>query len=214
MDVYDKLFKVVIIGDAAVGKTNILLRYTKDEFDDNSRSTIGVGFGYKNVNINDQNIRLQIWDTAGQERFRATPSAYYRGAHGVIIVFDVCDKSSFVKLTSSNSWLEDLTKYMVLGADKILVGNKIDRVESREVTTQEAKEFAEKNEMKYYETSAKQDIGITPMFEDLANILLNESEKQLEPSTYDKPYESPVDIKISPSIDLKQNEPPPTKCCK
>lgn len=216
-DKYDKLFKIIIIGEAGVGKTNLLLRYTKGEFNENSRSTIGVGFGYKILDINDQIIRLQIWDTAGQERFRATPSAYYRGAHAALIVFDVCDKKSFIKLTSENGWFQDLNKYTSLNSTKILIGNKIDNAAAREVTTIEAKAFAEKNGMKYYETSAKIDSGITNMFEELVNIILNESQKQAEnPSNNDTIIKSSTNKSkdLPPPLNLTYNEPPPTKCCK
>jgi small GTP-binding protein len=217
---YDKLFKIVIVGDAGVGKTNLLMRYTKGEFSENSRATIGVGFGHKDIEIDNKNIRLQIWDTAGQERFRATPSAYYRGAHGALIVFDLCDRESYDKITVLHGWIEELTKYSTQNSVKLLVGNKVDQASScREVTTNEAHDFAVKNNMKYYETSAKNDLNVSTIFEDLANMIIIEQpigvveppkiNKQPIATTQRLPPPIPKPLNLAP-----QQQPPNTKCCK
>ena len=128
---YDLLFKLILIGDSAVGKSNILLKYLKNEFDQNSRATVGVEFGTKNVLINGKKVKIQIWDTAGQERYRSITSAYYKGAKGAFIVYDITKKSTFDNI---DKWISDLK----LNGDQniciVILGNKSDLIDSREVS--------------------------------------------------------------------------------
>ena len=135
----DLCIKLLLVGDSGVGKTNILTRFSKNEFNHNTKSTIGVEFGTKILNIKDHNIKLQIWDTAGQERYKSITVAYYKGSKGAIIVYDITRKESFNNILT---WLNDIKN----NADKdiviILVGNKCDLID-REVSIEEGRKFAE-----------------------------------------------------------------------
>ena len=138
---YDHIFKILLIGDAGVGKSSILLRFTDDAFEEHLASTIGVDFKVKTVTIGGSTVKLTIWDTAGQERFRTLTSSYYRGCHGVILTYDVNDRQTFTNL---KQWLEEVDMYSTSQSSaKMLVGNKID-VGAREVSVEEATEFARK----------------------------------------------------------------------
>lgn len=147
----DYVFKIVVIGDSAVGKTQILGRFTKDEFTFDSRSTIGVEFQTRALTLNRKRIKAQIWDTAGQERYRAVTSAYYRGALGAMLVYDITKRQTFDHVAR---WVEELRMH----ADKfivvMLIGNKADLVAKRAVSTEDAKEFAEEQGLFFSETSA------------------------------------------------------------
>merc|ERR1719313_1581927 len=145
VDEYDYLFKVVLIGDSEVGKSNLLLRFTRDEFNLESRSTIGVEFASKAVKLSDGKIaKAQIWDTAGQERYRAITSAYYRGALGALLVYDVAKRTSF---ESIERWLSELKDHADMNIQTMLVGNKSDLQHLRTVSTEEGKALADKHEM-------------------------------------------------------------------
>ncbi|KAL7121640.1 hypothetical protein ACP275_02G193100 [Erythranthe tilingii] len=145
------VFKVVVIGDSAVGKTQLLSRFAKNEFCLDSKSTIGVEFQTRTVTINSKLIKAQIWDTAGQERYRAVTSAYYRGAVGAMLVYDVTKRESFDHVAR---WVEELRAHADNSIVIMLVGNKADLVELRRVKTEDAVEFAEKQGLCFFETSA------------------------------------------------------------
>ena len=148
---YDLIFKIVLIGDSSVGKTNIFSRYLNDEFDPESKSTVGVEFGTKNFKIENKIVKVQIWDTAGQERYRSITNAYYKGAKGCLLVYDITNKTSFDNL---DKWISDLKSN---GDDKvsiILVGNKSDLDSQRAITLEEGKQKAEFHKMAFMETSA------------------------------------------------------------
>ena len=168
----DHIFKILLIGDAGVGKSSILLRYTDDSFEEHMASTIGVDFKVKTVCIGGKTLKLTIWDTAGQERFRTLTSSYYRGCHGIILVFDVNDQSSFAHL---RKWLDELDMYSTTTYAKLLVGNKTD-VGEREVSFQEATEFARQQAMLYIETSAKTRVGIRQAFDEVVQKILDTPE--------------------------------------
>jgi len=171
-DNYDYLFKVLLIGDSNSGKSCVLNRYTDDVFTDNYFSTIGVDFKIRTTEIDSKRIKLQIWDTAGQERFRVITSAYYRGAHGIIIVFDVTNKESFNNL---NLWLDEISKYSHENVNKIVVGNKNDLFEKRQISYTEAKEYCESLNLIYIETSAKLATNVELLFNTLSHELINNS---------------------------------------
>ena len=135
---FDVLYKLILVGDSGVGKTNILTRYTKDEFSFDSKTTLGVEFGSKIYNISDHNIKLQVWDTAGQERYRSITCAYYKGSKGAIIVFDVARRETFDHV---ERWHEDIMKCGDKDICLLLIGNKCD-LETRAVNTEEAQEKA------------------------------------------------------------------------
>ena len=126
----DQIFKILIIGDSSVGKSNLLLRYTDDIFHEHFLPTIGVDFKIKNLIISNQTIKLNIWDTAGQERFKTITATYYKGSQGVIVVFDITDRNTFLNV---NNWLEEIKKNAGNNISIILVGNKCDKEGERVV---------------------------------------------------------------------------------
>nr|AFY09909.1 small GTP-binding protein Rab1b [Babesia sp. BQ1/Lintan] len=166
MKEYDHLFKIIIIGDSGAGKSSLLLRFADDTYSESYMSTIGVDFKIKTVKIDNATIKLQIWDTAGQERFRTITSTYYRGAHGIITVYDVTSRVSFESV--KKTWLTDIEKYSNANITKILIGNKIDLEDQRAVTTDEAREFATQHNMDYIEASAKTAQNVEKAFESIA----------------------------------------------
>ena len=168
----DVMFKVVIIGNTHVGKTSLMLRYADDTFRAKHISTIGVDFKIVNVKIGETTVKLQIWDTAGQDRFRTISSTYYRGAHGAIVVYDVTSSQSFYNV---EHWINDMNAYNQ-NVYKILVGNKDDDPNGTSVPkiieTKEAQTLAKQLNVNVFETSAKEDINVKEVFEDVAHELL------------------------------------------
>lgn len=166
---YDYLFKLIIIGDSGTGKSSLLSRFADDVYTDSYISTIGVDFKIKTIDIDGKLCKLQIWDTAGQERFRTITSSYYRGAHGILLVFDITNPESFVNLTS---WLKEVTNYASETVNLILVGTKSDlAADKRKISYTDAIEFAKAHNMEYIETSAKSSINIDTAFITLTNNL-------------------------------------------
>lgn len=147
----DYVFKVVVIGDSAVGKTQILSRFTKDEFCFDSKSTIGVEFQTRTVTIKGKVIKAQIWDTAGQERYRAVTSAYYRGALGAMLLYDITKRPTFDHVVR---WVDELRTHADNSIVIMLIGNKVDLVDLRAVPAEDAVEFAEDQGLFFSETSA------------------------------------------------------------
>mmetsp|Transcript_11607 Transcript_11607/g.16472 ORF Transcript_11607/g.16472 Transcript_11607/m.16472 type:complete len:203 (-) Transcript_11607:197-805(-) len=149
---YDYLFKLLLIGDSGVGKSCLLLRFADDTYTESYISTIGVDFKIRTIDLDTKTVKLQIWDTAGQERFRTITSSYYRGAHGIIVVYDVTDRDSF---TNVKQWLHEIERYACENVNKLLVGNKSDLESKRAIPAEEAKEFADSLGIDFLETSAK-----------------------------------------------------------
>ena len=158
---FNYLFKYIIIGDSAVGKSNILLRYIHDKFNEEFQSTIGVEFGAKNIKIEDKIYRIQIWDTAGQETFRSITRAYYKNSVCACVVYDITNRNSFQNI---KSWIEDCKKQSPKSVFLVLIGNKIDLENKREVTYEEGSIYAQKNGMLFFETSAKTGKNIEEIF--------------------------------------------------
>ena len=166
-EVYDFLFKVVMIGDSGVGKSNLLMRYTKGEFNIESKTTIGVEFATKTIKTPDSKvIKAQIWDTAGQERYRAITNAYYRGAVGALLVFDVTSQRSFQNV---ENWLRELKQYADSNIVILLVGNKTDLKDQREVKREEAAQYADQHHLAYIETSALDCTNVDIAFDRIIN---------------------------------------------
>jgi len=159
---YDFLFKVVLVGDSGVGKSNILSRFTRNEFNLQSKATIGVEFATRSINVEGKTLKAQIWDTAGQERYRAITSAYYRGAVGALLVYDITKGESFQNMTR---WLKELKDHADDRIVVCVVGNKCDLRHLREVSEEEGKEFAEKNGVSTVETSALDSTNIDEAFQ-------------------------------------------------
>jgi len=167
---HDYFFKILLIGDSGVGKSCLLLRFADDSWTDSHISTIGVDFKIKTLNCDGKVIKLQIWDTAGQERFRTITSSYYRGAQGIILVFDCTDMESFGNV---KQWLGEIDRYACENVNKLLVGNKTDLVDQRVVETSVAKEFAESMDIPYIETSAKNAFNVEEAFMMMARAIKN-----------------------------------------
>jgi len=165
---YDHLFKLVLIGDTGVGKSCLLLRFADDAFTESYISTIGVDFRFRTVKVDGKTVKLQIWDTAGQERFRTITSAYYRGADGIIMVYDVTSAESFEHV---GDWLGEVDRYASEGTCKLLVGNKSD-METKAVTTEKAKEYADSLGVPFLETSAKNATNVEEAFLTMAGELI------------------------------------------
>jgi len=162
---YDYLFKLLLIGDSGVGKSCLLLRFADDTYTESYISTIGVDFKIKTIKDEGKTIKLQIWDTAGQERFRTITSSYYRGAHGIIVVFDTTDLDSF---NNVKQWLQEIDRYAAEGVNKLLVGNKADLASQRKVDYNLAQDFAQEYGLTYIETSAKVGQNVEQTFKTMA----------------------------------------------
>jgi len=162
---YDYLFKLLLIGDSGVGKSCLLLRFADDTYTQSYISTIGVDFKIRTIELEGKTVKLQIWDTAGQERFRTITSSYYRGAHGIIIVYDVTDRDSF---NNVKHWIQEIDKYAADGVKKLLVGNKCDLQSKKAVSYDEAKELADSLGINFMETSAKNSHNVEQAFQMMA----------------------------------------------
>uniref|UniRef100_A0A452ZWV6 Uncharacterized protein n=4 Tax=Triticinae TaxID=1648030 RepID=A0A452ZWV6_AEGTS len=177
-DDYDYLFKVVLIGDSGVGKSNLLTRFTRNEFSLESKSTIGVEFATRSIHVDDKVVKAQIWDTAGQERYRAITSAYYRGAVGALVVYDVTRHVTFENV---ERWLRELKDHTDANIVIMLVGNKADLRHLRTVPSEDAKAFAERENTFFMETSALEAMNVEDAFtEVLSQIYRVVSKKALD----------------------------------
>ncbi|KAK8501986.1 hypothetical protein V6N13_023241 [Hibiscus sabdariffa] len=185
----DYLFKIVLVGDSAVGKSNLLARFARDEFYPNSKSTIGVEFQTQKVDVDGKEVKAQVWDTAGQERFRAVTSAYYRGAVGALLVYDISRRQTF---DSVGRWLNELQTHSDMNVVTILVGNKSDLRDSREVSTADGKALAEAQGMFFMETSALDSSNVAAAFQTVVKEIYNILNKKVMMShEVKKPAESP-----------------------
>uniref|UniRef100_A0A8C6DGM8 small monomeric GTPase n=1 Tax=Moschus moschiferus TaxID=68415 RepID=A0A8C6DGM8_MOSMO len=161
----DYLFKLLLIGDSGVGKSCLLLRFADDTYTESYISTIGVDFKIRTIELDGKTIKLQIWDTAGQERFRTITSSYYRGAHGIIVVYDVTDQESYANV---KQWLQEIDRYASENVNKLLVGNKSDLTTKKVVDNTTAKEFADSLGIPFLETSAKNATNVEQAFMTMA----------------------------------------------
>ena len=173
-DEYDYIFKVLLLGNSDVGKSSLLLRFVDSLWNDAFVPTIGVDFKVKTLEINNKKVKMQIWDTAGQERFRTVVSTYFRGAHGILLLYDVTNKDSFKNL---ENWLIEIEKNSSDKVLKILVGNKCDLSDDREIQTEEGQAFAVRNGMEFMETSAKMNTNVSEAFETLGKLMIEFNSK-------------------------------------
>lgn len=194
---FDYLYKILLIGDSSVGKTSVLLRYIDGKFDPESRSTIGVDFKVATLDIGGKSVKLQLWDTAGQETFRTIVSSYYRGAHGVIFVYDVTAEQTF---NSVERWFSEATSNLRQKVPMLLIGNKIDLEDQRQIPSERGAKFAEDHGMEFLEGSALLDTNIREAFERMAQSLVKAT--RVEPKAETK--------KLSEGASIKKKQ----GCCK
>jgi len=204
-EAYNFVFKVVLIGESGVGKSNLLSRFTKNEFNHDSRTTIGVEFSTRTVQLNGLTIKAQIWDTAGLERYRAITSAYYRGAVGALLVYDI---SKHLTYESASRWLKELYDHADPHIVVMLVGNKSDLASVRSVPTEDAKNFAEQNGLLFMETSALESTNVEMAF----NNVLAEIHKKVSSKEVTRGSISAVSLSSPNALSTNAEEKKP--CCK
>jgi len=202
---YDFLFKLILIGDSSVGKSNILLKYLKGEFDQNSRATVGVEFGTKNIKIKNKKIKIQIWDTAGQERYRSITSAYYKGAKGAFIVYDITRKLTFDNI---DKWITDLKTNGDKNISIILIGNKSDLEDKREVEKEEGIKKSEEYKIAFLETSALNGDNIDKAFNELLEQIYQNVCSDIEEGD-----SAEIDKGVNLNDDKTDNNGIMSKCC-
>uniref|UniRef100_A0A8B9BYZ8 small monomeric GTPase n=1 Tax=Anser brachyrhynchus TaxID=132585 RepID=A0A8B9BYZ8_9AVES len=154
---YDYLFKLLLIGDSGVGKTCLLFRFSEDAFNTTFISTIGIDFKIRTIELDGKKIKLQIWDTAGQERFRTITTAYYRGAMGIMLVYDITNEKSFDNI---KNWIRNIEEHASSDVERMILGNKCDMNEKRQVSKEKGEKLAIDYGIKFLETSAKSSINV------------------------------------------------------
>ncbi|CAL8261949.1 unnamed protein product [Merluccius merluccius] len=175
---YDYLFKLLLIGDSGVGKTCLLFRFSEDAFNTTFISTIGIDFKIRTIELNGKRVKLQIWDTAGQERFRTITTAYYRGAMGIMLVYDICNEKSFENI---KNWIRNIEEHASSDVEKMILGNKCDISDRRQVSKERGEKLAIDYGIKFLETSAKSSLNVEEAFYTIArDILQNLSTKTAE----------------------------------
>ncbi|KAJ1983425.1 GTP-binding protein [Dimargaris verticillata] len=162
---YDFLIKLLLIGDSGVGKSCLLLRFSDDSFTPSFITTIGIDFKIRTIELDGKRIKLQIWDTAGQERFRTITTAYYRGAMGILLVYDVTDERSFNNI---HNWIRNVEQHANEGVNRILIGNKCDIDEKKVISKEQGQSLADEYHIRFLETSAKSNINVDEAFFSLA----------------------------------------------
>ena len=200
---YEMMFKVVLVGDSSVGKTNIMSKYLKNEFHEDSKATVGVEFGSKQFTIEGHQIKAQIWDTAGQERYKAITSAYYKGAKGAFVVYDITRKQSF---DSVDRWINDLKAAADKKLSVIIIGNKCDLEDQRQVTKEQGEEKAKNNEVAFMETSAYSGENLDKAFEKMMNEVFKKCHEEMM-------SEGDLDI-VGPSKDISLDKTKPKNALK
>ncbi|KAA0202053.1 hypothetical protein HAZT_HAZT003581 [Hyalella azteca] len=209
--------QIVLIGDSGVGKSNLLSRFTRNEFNLESKSTIGVEFATRSIEVDGKTIKAQIWDTAGQERYRAITSAYYRGAVGALLVYDIAKQ-----LTYSNveRWLKELRDHADQNIVIMLVGNKSDLRHLRSVPTEEAKGFAEKEGLSFIETSALDSTNVETAFHNILEVgfwrsfeiykIVSQKQLRDHPDLDDSPTADVRAIHVEPTVSAESVR---KQCC-
>ena len=199
--------KILLIGDSTVGKTTLLLQYVDGKFSDSHITTIGVEYKDKNINLDGRELTLQIWDTSGQERYQSITKNFYRNADGIIFIFDLTNKESF----------EHMKNWLMSSVDcnkdfkSILVGNKLDLKNERVVNQESIKKFLEKNEMKFFETSAKEGTNVDIIFKEISQLILaGKTNEEIIEEFGSKKRSSSV---LSKDSDLEDKKETKKKCC-
>lgn len=186
---YDMIMKLLLVGDSGVGKSCLLLRFVEDKFNPSFITTIGIDFKIRTIESNGKKIKLQVWDTAGQERFRTITTAYYRGAMGIVLIYDVTDARTFENV---ENWFQTVTQHANEDAQIFLVGNKSDDEENRQVSKEQGESLASSLNIPFLEASAKTNANVESIFYELASLI---QEKHLD----DEPPQrsSGIDVSLS-----------------
>ncbi|KAM9851665.1 RAB11a, member RAS oncogene family, like [Aulostomus maculatus] len=208
-DEYDYLFKVVLIGDSGVGKSNLLSRFTRNEFNLESKSTIGVEFATRSIQVEGKTIKAQIWDTAGQERYRAITSAYYRGAVGALLVYDIAKHLTY---ENAERWLKELQDHADSNIVIMLVGNKSDLRHLRAVPTDEARAFSETHGLSFLETSALDSSNVDLAFQTILTAIYNIVSQRQISGRSDSDF-SPASNVVPITVEPTQNSASKGVCC-
>ena len=206
---YDMIFKIVLIGDTSVGKTNILSKYLSNEFDPDSKATVGVEFGTKDFKIGNNIVKVQIWDTAGQERYRSITNAYYKGAKGSLLVYDITNPKTFESL---DKWISDLKTNAEEKISIVLIGNKTDLEDQRKITTEQGKEKAEFYKLAFMETSALNGNNIEKAFNELITDVYKNHHELFEKQAKVELTDKAIDLE---NVDQNKDNKAETKkfCC-
>jgi Ras-related protein Rab-8A len=176
---YDYLFKLLLIGDSGVGKTCVLFRFSDDAFNSTFIATIGIDFKIRTIELDDKKIKLQIWDTAGQERFRTITTAYYRGAMGILLVYDITSLKSFENI---KTWIRNIEQHASDDVEKMILGNKCDMKDKRVVTHEQGEQLGKEYNVPFMETSAKADINVTEAFTAIARAIKKKLDEKVVPT--------------------------------
>ncbi|CAJ0576384.1 unnamed protein product, partial [Mesorhabditis spiculigera] len=199
---FDYMFKLLIIGNSSVGKTSFLFRYCDDSFTSAFVSTVGIDFKVKTVFRGDKRVKLQIWDTAGQERYRTITTAYYRGAMGFILMYDITNEESF---NSVQDWCTQIKTYSWENAQVVLVGNKCDMDGERVVSMERGRQLADQLGLQFFETSAKENINVKAVFEKLVEIICDKMAESLDKDQQQQPKGT--------KLDATTTQKPPQQSC-
>lgn len=200
---FDYMFKLLIIGNSSVGKTSFLFRYADNSFTSAFVSTVGIDFKVKTVFRQDKRVKLQIWDTAGQERYRTITTAYYRGAMGFILMYDVTNEESF---NAVQDWSTQIKTYSWDNAQVVLVGNKSDLEDERVVSTERGKQLAEQMGLEFFEASAKDNANVKAVFECLVDIICDKMSESLD--------SDPTILNQHSTRELTESSDPPSSGCR
>ena len=164
-DLNENVYKLLLLGDSTVGKTCFLIKYTDQSFQDIHMATIGLDYRVKTMKLkNNKEVKIQIWDTAGQDRFRSITKNYYKGSHGIILIYDITNRRTFENV---QKWISQIREETSQNVVIYLIGNKIDMKEERKVSTEEGKKLADELGLPFMETSAKEGINVNEVFDDI-----------------------------------------------
>ena len=205
-DSYEIMVKVVLVGDSGVGKTNIMSKYLKNQFREDSKATVGVEFGSKQFTVENHQIKAQIWDTAGQERYKAITSAYYKGAKGAFVVYDITRKNTFETV---NKWVSDISAAADKKITLILIGNKNDLEDQRQVTKEMGEEKAKELGLAFMETSACSGENLDKAFQLMINEIYKKSKEDIIGEGEENIVQQGKDI----TLDKTKGKPAKKKCC-
>ena len=205
-DSYEIMVKVVLVGDSGVGKTNIMSKYLKNQFREDSKATVGVEFGSKQFTVENHQIKAQIWDTAGQERYKAITSAYYKGAKGAFVVYDITRKNTFETV---NKWVSDISAAADKKITLILIGNKNDLEDQRQVTKEMGEEKAKELGLAFMETSACSGENLDQAFQLMINEIYKKSKEDIMGEGEENIVQQGKDI----TLDKTKGKPAKKKCC-